>query len=151
MRPVPIVTVAARGGLRGVDAERVLGTMQPVLAALRAALGLTYAVAGALLLVRVDRSLAAFAAWHVPLWPLAVWIVGALDLVGGLMLALGALTRPVALLLATVAVGIAMTAGRFGGLPYAVGASLLFASCVFFAWRSGRVGGIAPVRPPGVQ
>ncbi len=124
--------------------------MPPVLCALRIGLGVTFVVAGILMLARIDSSYAAFVAWHVPLPRAAVWAIGATDVVCGALFALGALTRPVGLLLATIAVGAEITAGRYVA-AYAIGAPLMFLGCVFFAWRSGRVRGVAPLRPPGVQ
>jgi uncharacterized membrane protein YphA (DoxX/SURF4 family) len=74
-----------------------------------------------------------------------------LELVCGVLLAVGILTRPVALLLATVMVGAMMTAGRVDGGMYLLVPPLLFVLCVLLAWRSGRFPGPAPARPPGVQ
>ncbi len=138
------------GGLHKFEAEAG-EQMQPVFVALRVALGLAFAVMGAVVLARIDRSLESFVVWHVPLPHVAVWIVGAVDLVCGSMLSLGLLTRPVGLLLATVAVGSAMTAGRHGSPAYSIVMPLLFVGCVFFAWQSGRTRGVGPSRPPGVQ
>ncbi len=125
--------------------------MRSVLAAVRVVLGLTFAVAGVLLFANVDRSTEAFAAWHVPMPQQAVWVVGAVDVVCGLLFAAGALVRPVGLLLATIAVGYGMTAGRHGPAAYALVAAVAFLGCVFFAWRSDRVSIAGPSRPPGVQ
>ena len=125
--------------------------MVTALPILRFVLGITCVVSGVLLLTHFEPSRVLFTAWHVPLAGTAVLVIGATDVVCGLLFAFGILTRPVGLLLATIAVGTAMTAGRYGGLSYALVAFVLFIGCVFFAWRSGRVGGVAPVRPPGVQ
>jgi uncharacterized membrane protein YphA (DoxX/SURF4 family) len=125
--------------------------MTTVLPVLRFALGITFVVAGALLLAHTGQSRTLFVAWQIPLPGAAVLAIGATDVVCGLLFAFGVLTRPVGLLLATIAVGTAMTAGRHGGMIYTLAAPILFLGCVFFAWRSGRVGGVAPVRPPGVQ
>ncbi len=125
--------------------------MLSVLPTLRFVLGITFVVAGGIVLAHMGAARILFAAWRVPLPGLAVIVVGATDVVCGSLLAFGILTRPVGLLLATLAVGTAMTAGRYGGLGYALAAPVLFLGCVFFAWRSSRVGSIVPVRPPGVQ
>ncbi len=139
------------GGHRLTRAEFAPVHMMTVLSVVRFVLGITFVVAGVLLLAHFEQSRMLFVTWHVPFPGTAVLFIGATDVVCGLLFAFGILTRPVGLLLATIAVGTVMTAGRYGGLLYALVAPVLFLGCVFFAWRSGRVGGSVPVRPPGVQ
>ena len=144
-------TVNVWGGHRISRAEFTSFEMMTVLPVLRFALGITFVVAGVLLLAHIGQSRTLFAAWQIPLPGAVVLAIGATDVVCGVLFALGVLTRPVGLLLATIAVGTAITAGRHGGTIYMLAAPVLFIGCVFFAWRSGRVVGIGPVRPPGVQ
>ncbi len=144
--------LVASGGGRGCrDAETEPITMRAFLGFLRAVVGLTFVAEGTLVLAHVQAATVSFVAWNVPDVPVSVWFIGAVAVVCGLMLAVGALTRPVALLLATLAVGAAMTAGRHGVTTVAFAAPLLFLGCVFFAWRSDRVTVTGPSRPPGVQ
>lgn len=125
--------------------------MTPVLPILRALVGSIFALAGVRALVRFAATVRDFGTWHIPVPLVSVPAIAATAVVCGVLLALGALTRPVALLLATISIGALFTAGRFGGGAYAVASPALFAACVVFAWKSARVGGPAPARPPGVQ
>ena len=122
-----------------------------VLAVARVLIGLLFVLTGALQLVRHGHFTSLFARWHVPAPESAVTLIGALELVCGILLAAGVLTRPVALLLATVMIGAMMTAGRVDGGIYLLVPPVLFVLCVLLAWRSGRFPGPAPARPPGVQ
>ena len=144
-------TALGLGGHRFARAEFATLPMITALPILRFVLGITFVVTGVLLLAHFEHSRTLFALWHIPLAGPTVLVIGATDVVCGLLFAFGILTRPVGLLLATISVGTAMTAGRYGGSLYALATPVLFVGCVFFAWRSGRVGGVAPVRPPGVQ
>ncbi|GAC1306160.1 MAG: hypothetical protein NVSMB19_18100 [Vulcanimicrobiaceae bacterium] len=121
------------------------------LAVLRAVVGLVFVVAGVHAATHFDAAARDFASWHVPQPAVAVRSIAAAAIVCGGMLAAGILTRPVALLLATIAIGALLTAGRYSGGAYVILPPLLFAACVVFAWRSGRLGGRPPARPPGVQ
>lgn len=121
------------------------------LAAFRIVVGSIFVGIGLLAALAFEATSRNFAIWHVPVPALTVPFLSATAIVCGGLLAFGALTRPVAMLLATIAVGAFATAGRYGGAPYAIVSPVLFAACVFFAWRSGRVGGSVPPRPPGVQ
>lgn len=125
--------------------------MSALFSILQAVVGATFALAGVRAVVRLDATVREFAAWQIP--QPAIWApaVAATAIVCGVMLAFGALTRPVALLLATIAMGVVVTAGRHAGGPYLFAAPVLFTACVAFAWRAGRIGGRTPSRPPGVQ
>ena len=117
----------------------------------RIAVGLLFVLIGTLELVRHDAFATSFARWGVPGPGIAVTVVGALQLVCGVLLTFAVLTRPAALLLATVMVGATMTAGRVDGGMHLIVPPLLFAVCVVLAWRCGRFASGAPARPPGVQ
>jgi uncharacterized membrane protein YphA (DoxX/SURF4 family) len=121
------------------------------LAVVRVLTGALFVCTGILKLVRHDLVVPMFARWHVPSPGAAVTIVGAIELVCGLLLALGILTRSVALVLATVMVGAVWTAGRVDGGIHVVAPPVLFVLCVAIAWRSGRFPSGVPARRPGVQ
>lgn len=121
------------------------------LAILRTLVGLVFVSAGAAKLFGHAAVAAKFASWGVPVPDVSVLAVGALEIVCGGMFALGALTRPVGMLLATIMVAAAYFAGRAEPIPHLIVTPVLFALCVFFAWRSGRVPGRTPIRRPGVQ
>lgn len=76
-----------------------------------------------------------FRSFEVP-WPeVAVPAVGTLELVGGLLLVLGLLTRPVALLLALNMIGALATAGRVeGGSFHLVYGPVLLILMVYLCW-----------------
>jgi uncharacterized membrane protein YphA (DoxX/SURF4 family) len=152
VRLVPVTAAAAprQPGFRFSTAEPN-GAVPTVLDSLRAAVGLAFLVSGAAFAVRHDAYALAFARWNVPFPDLTVWIVGALEIVCGTLLTLGVLTRPVSLLLATLMIGAAATAGRVDGGARLVLPIVTFALCSFFAWSADRVAVSGPKRPPGVQ
>src|SRR5579864_8570556 len=116
--------------------------MTIALATLRTLTGLFFVVAGIVQLVAFGRSAGDFARWGLPAPEALVVLVAAVEMVCGALLAVGALTRPVGLLLATLMVGATLTAGRSDGGVYYVVPPLLFALTVFFAWRSARFPGL---------
>lgn len=118
---------------------------------LRILVGSIFVAGGVRAALEFGETIRSFALWHVPAPVVVVPFVTATAIVCGALLALGALTRPVALLLATIAIGIFATAGRVSGGLYAIAPPALFIACIVFAYRSGRVGGVVPPRPPGVQ
>jgi putative oxidoreductase len=82
-----------------------------------------------------------FRGFEVP-WPeVAVPVVGVVELVGGLLLVIGLLTRPAAFVLALNMVGALATAGRVeGGSFHLVYAPVLLVAMVFLCWAGpGRV------------
>ncbi|GAC1302818.1 MAG: hypothetical protein NVSMB21_01150 [Vulcanimicrobiaceae bacterium] len=118
---------------------------------MRSVVGAIFAAAGLRALVTLAATTRSFAQWHVPAPAVTVPTIAATAIVCGALLAVGALTRPVALLLATISIGMLATAGRYAGGLYLVAAPALFLACVVFAWRSGRRGRVVSTRPPGVQ
>jgi len=119
------------------------------LALVRTLVGLLFVASGAAKLFDHAQASADFARWGVPSPDISVLLVAALEIICGGLFALGALTRPVGLLLATLCVGAAIFAGRVDH-AYWIGMPILFLSTVFFAWRSGRPAP-KPLRRPGVQ
>ena len=99
-------------------------------------------VAGALFVVFslgkfVDHAAesADFDHYGIPAPEVATYLVGALELVGGILLVVGLLTRPVALLLALNLVGAIATAGRVDGGAFNLGvAPAMLVAMLFLVW-----------------
>ncbi len=125
--------------------------MQIALAALRSLLGFVFVLSGAAKLVQRDFFAHQFAHWGFPAPFIFSLAIGATEVVCGVLLAVGALTRPVALLLATIMVGAMLTAGRVDGGMHLIVPPILFALLVLYAWRTRRYSGRTPARRPGVQ
>jgi uncharacterized membrane protein YphA (DoxX/SURF4 family) len=125
--------------------------MRIALAIVRTLVGLVFVFAGASKLFQHDLFAGMFRDFGIPQPEIAVTVVGAIEVVCGLLFALGALTRPVGLILATVMAVAAVTAGLKYPVPHLIVTSILFIALVFFAWRSGRYAGAKPARRPGVQ
>jgi putative oxidoreductase len=79
--------------------------------------------------------------YGIPAPEVATYLVGALELVGGVLLVLGLLTRPAALLLALNMVGAIATAGRVDGGTFHLGvAPAMLVAMLFLVWAgSGRL------------
>jgi len=76
-----------------------------------------------------------FKSYGIPVPDAAVYVVGALELVGGLLLVLGLFTRVAALLLAANMVGAISTAGVMEGGSFNLGvAPALLIAMVFLLW-----------------
>jgi len=87
------------------------------------------------------KEVADFRGFEVP-WPeVAVPVVGTIELVGGLLLVVGLLTRPAALVLALNMIGALATAGRVeGGSFHLVYAPVLLVLMIFLCWAGpGRL------------
>ncbi len=124
--------------------------MTIALAVLRTLVGLTFVAFGLWKLFDHAAFVERFAHWGLPAPDWTVPVYAAIEIVCGALLALGALTRPVGLLLATLMIVALFTAGRTdGGVSIAL-PLVLFLLTVFFAWRSARFSR-APLRRPGVQ
>jgi uncharacterized membrane protein YphA (DoxX/SURF4 family) len=120
-------------------------------AVLRTLAGLAFIAAGASKLIAHGAAAEQFARWQLPLPGTFALGIGAIELVCGILLAIGALTRPVALVLGTIMVGAVVTAGRIDGGLHVILPSVLFFVLVYFAWSTGRFAEPRPPRPPGVQ
>lgn len=145
-----VMAAPLRGGLLRISAERFIVNMKLVLVPLRILVGTVFAALGLFAISHLASTVATFEASSVPIAHVAAPAIAATAIVCGVMLGFGALTRPVALLLATISIGALLTAGRQGDASVLVVAPLLFIACVVFAWRSARFGS-TPSRPPGVQ
>jgi putative oxidoreductase len=128
-----------------------MNIMLIVLAVVRTLIGLFFVAEGVMGFVSHEAFMDTFARWQVPYPEFSVPILAAIAGVCGLLLMMGWLVRPAALVLATILVEIAITGGRVDGGAYMIVPPLLFAALVYYAWRSGRYAGWAPTRRPGTQ
>jgi putative oxidoreductase len=82
-----------------------------------------------------STEVADFHRYGVPIPEVAVYVVGAVELIGGIALALGLLTRLAALLLAGDMIGAISTAGRVDGGSFNLGvAPTLLVAMLFLVW-----------------
>ena len=79
--------------------------------------------------------------YGIPAPEVATYLVGTLELVGGILLLIGLLTRPAALLLALNMVGAIATAGRVDGGTFHLGVGpAMLVAMLFLVWAgSGRL------------
>jgi putative oxidoreductase len=79
-----------------------------------------------------------------------VYLIGAIEILGGLALIAGIAVRPVALLLGAVMVGAIVTSGLGQGewIPSLTLAPALLIASVYLAWPAARTGGDAPRQGP---
>jgi len=78
--------------------------------------------------------------YGIPAPEVATYLVGTLELVGGLLLVVGLLTRPAAALLAANLVGAIATAGRVDGGSFHLGvAPTLLVAMLFLVWAGPGV------------
>lgn len=88
-----------------------------------------------------------FARWQVPLPDLAVYGVGGLEVVGGILLATGIVARPVAALLAATMAGALIFAGTRDGASHVVLPLLLGGLTATVAVRGGGAWQLRPASP----
>jgi putative oxidoreductase len=82
-----------------------------------------------------SQEVADFRRYGVPIPEVAVYVVGAVEVIGGIALTLGLLTRLAALLLAADMIGAISTAGRLEGGSFNLGvAPTLLAAMLFLLW-----------------
>jgi putative oxidoreductase len=96
---------------------------------------------GAAKFVDYGKEVSDFRSFEVPWAEVVVPMVGVLEVVGGALLVIGLLVRPVALVLALNMVGALATAGRVkGGSFHLVYAPALLVAMLFLAWAGpGRL------------
>ena len=117
----------------------------------RSLVGLLFVGTGFMHFISYQHYAAMFAHWEVPAPQIAVFVLGALQLVCGALLAFGVVVRPACLMLATIMVGAMLTAGRIDGGMHLIVPPVLFLALVFFAWGRGRFGAWRPSHRPGTQ
>jgi uncharacterized membrane protein YphA (DoxX/SURF4 family) len=121
------------------------------LAVIRTLIGLFFAVEGVTGFTSRDAFAELFTHWHVPYPEFLVPIFAAIAVVCGVLLMIGWMVRPAALLLASIVVEMTITAGRVDGGVYMIVPPLLVAALAYYAWRSGRYAGWTPTRRPSTQ
>lgn len=116
-------------------------TTRPSIASLtlRVAAGVIFVAFSIGKFTRYDAESNAFDRYGIPFPEVTTYLVGVLELVGGLMLVAGFLTRPVAVALAGNMVGAIVTAGRIDGGPVHLGLApaLLLAMLVLLRTGAG--------------
>ncbi len=125
--------------------------MPTALLIVRSLLGVLFVAIGLAHFIAYPHFAAMFAHWDIPAPQLAVFVLGALQLVCGVLLAWGVVVRPACLMLATIMVGAMLTAGRTDGGLHLIVPPILFGVLVFFAWGRGRFGAWRPSHRPGTQ
>jgi uncharacterized membrane protein YphA (DoxX/SURF4 family) len=125
--------------------------MTIALAVLRTLIGSVFVVMSVASLIEYSTFLSAYMHWGIPAPSFSVFLLAACEAVCGVLLMIGWLVRPGALVLATIVVEIWITAGRVDGKAYLVVPPILFAALVFYAWRSGRYSAWSPKHRPGTQ
>ena len=114
---------------------------RPSIAALtlRVAAGVIFVAFSIGKFTRYDAESNAFDRYRIPFPEVTTYLVGVLELVGGLMVVAGVLTRPVAVALAGNMLGAIVTAGRIDGGPVHLGLApgLLVAMLVLLKTGAG--------------
>ena len=120
---------------RGLFRTRVGGRPARATAAVRMLAGAVFVLFGAIKFVVPDYELAEFVRFGLPPWIAIVYLVGLLEVVGGLMLVLGLLTRLAAVALAANMAGAVLTAGLTVGGPIHLGlAPALLVTMLYLLW-----------------
>jgi putative oxidoreductase len=123
-----------------VIAPRDLGRAAWAVAAARVAAGVVFVAFSFGKFIHHEAEAAAFDRYGIPQADAATYLVGTLELVGGLMLVLGLGTRVVAVALAGNMIGAIATAGRHDGGPVNLGlAPAVLAAMLVLIWAgAGR-------------
>ncbi len=98
--------------------------------------GLTFAIAGTPKFFAHGWEAGHFRTYGLPLSDAFVYLIGAIEILGGLALIADLAIRPVSLLLAAVMVGAIVTSGIGQGewIPSLTLAPILLVACVYLAW-----------------
>jgi uncharacterized membrane protein YphA (DoxX/SURF4 family) len=111
--------------------------MRILLTVVRIAVGAIFITQGAMKFSRHAHEKALFAHWGLPAPGIAVWVVGALEVVFGVLLLTGLATRLAALVLLCEMLGAFATAGRIDGGEYLIAPPLIALACILLAARGG--------------
>jgi len=122
-----------------------------VLAVIRTLIGLFFAAEGVMGFISRDAFAEMFTRWQIPYPELCVPVFAAIAGMCGLLLMIGWMVRPAALLTASMMIVATITAGRVDGGVYMIVPPFLGAALAYYAWRSGRFGGWTPSRRPSTQ
>lgn len=107
------------------------------LALVRAIVGAAFLATGSGKLLHHAAEARSFAHWGVPMHDHAVYVIGVLELIGGLVVLLGLVTRLGALVLLSDMLGALATAGRIDQGFHIVAPAVLGAMCLVLAARGG--------------
>jgi putative oxidoreductase len=129
------------------------GAAARVTAGIRIFVGLVFVFFGALKFVITEFEVAEFVRFGFPDSALVVYLVGAVEVVAGLMLVLGLATRLAALGLAVVMAGAILTAGLTVGGPFHLGLApaLLAANLWLLRAGAGRLALDRRLTPAGTR
>ncbi len=120
-----------------------------VLALLRVAVGLAFCLTGSAKVLEHEREVADFTRWGLPSPDTAVYLVGGLEVVCGVLVLLGLATRFGAALLCLDMLGAVATAGRIdGGFHIVAPPVLALLSLVLVARGGGRWQLLDRIDPP---
>jgi putative oxidoreductase len=121
--------------LEWVTGSRLSGTAAYVTTAIRVVTGVFFITVSAGKFVDHMKEAVDFDRYGVPAAEVAVYLVGVIELVGGLLLVVGLFTRLAALILAFNMVGAIATAGRVDGGSFHLGvAPTLLVAMLFLLW-----------------
>jgi putative oxidoreductase len=124
-----------------VFASRTQGAGAWVTTVVRVGTGVLFVLFSLGKFVDHSQESADFDHYGIPAPEVTTYLVGALELVGGILLVIGLLTRPAALALALNMVGAIATAGRVDGGTFHLGvAPAMLVAMLFLVWAgSGRL------------
>jgi len=115
--------------------SRVRGRAAAATTVLRVVTGVFYISVSISKFTEHSQEVADFDRYGIPIPEVAVYVVGVVELVGGIALALGLLTRLAALFLAGDMIGAISTAGRIEGGSFNLGvAPTLLVAMLFLLW-----------------
>ena len=125
----------ARDLLEKVLTSRVRGRGAAATTAIRVVTGAFFISVSIGKFAEHSQEVADFDRYGVPVPEVAVYVVGAVELIGGIMLVLGLMTRLAALFLAGDMIGAIATAGRVDGGSFHLGvAPTLLVAMLFLLW-----------------
>ncbi len=120
---------------RGLFRTRVSGRLARITAVVRIVAGVVFVLFGVVKFVEPEYELAEFVRFGFPNSVAIVYLVGLLEIVGGLMLVVGLLTRLAAAALAMNMAGAVLTAGINVGGPIHLGlAPALLVTILYLLW-----------------
>ncbi len=120
---------------RGLFRTRVSGRLRRITAVVRIVAGVVFVLFGVVKFVEPEYELAEFVRFGLPNSVAIVYLVGLLEIIGGLMLVLGLLTRLAAAALAMNMAGAVVTAGITVGGPIHLGlAPALLVAMLYLLW-----------------
>src|SRR5215204_2100913 len=121
--------------MRWLFRNRLVGARALVPTAVRLVAGITLIAVSLSKFTRHESLVNSFERYGIPVADLSVYVAGSVELIGGLLLLVGLLVRPVGLVIAVQFAVALLTGGRVDTDLFHVGlGSLLFAAGLFLAW-----------------